>query len=234
MEDTIVAISTAIGVGAISIIRVSGKESIEVVSRIYKGKNLKEQNSHTIHYGHIHDNQKIIDEVLVSIMKGPKSFTAEDVVEINCHGGIAATNKILELLIKNGCRLAEPGEFTKRAFLNGRIDLIEAESVMDVIHAKSEKSLQLAQNQLSGKVSTMIHNLRQKMLEVLANIAVNIDYPEYEDIEEMTNEMLVDRVKLVKEEVQKILNESKNGNLIRNRSMTAIIGKPNVGKQEIV
>ena len=181
MEDTIVAISTAVGVGAISIIRVSGKESITQVEKIYKGKNLKEQPSHTIHYGHIIDGENIIDEVLVSIMRGPKSFTAEDVVEINCHGGIASTNKILELLIKNGCRLAEPGEFTKRAFLNGRIDLIEAESVMDVIHAKTEKSLKLAQNQLSGKVSTMIHDLRQKMIEVIANIAVNIDYPEYED-----------------------------------------------------
>ena len=234
MEDTIVAISTAIGVGAISIIRVSGKEAIEQVNKIYRGKNLKEQLSHTIHYGHIYDNDSVIDEVLVSIMKGPKSFTAEDVVEINCHGGIASTNKILELLIKNGCRLAEPGEFTKRAFLNGRIDLIEAESVMDVIHAKTEKSLKLAQNQLSGKVSEMIHNLRQQMIEVIANIAVNIDYPEYEDIEEMTNEMLVDRVKNVRGQVQKILNESKNGKLIRNGIMTAIIGKPNVGKSSIL
>lgn len=234
MEDTIVAISTAIGVGAISIIRVSGKEAIEQVDKIYIGKDLKNQPSHTIHYGHICDNGNVIDEVLVSIMRGPKSFTSEDVVEINCHGGIASTNKILELLIKNGCRLAEPGEFTKRAFLNGRIDLIEAESVMDVIHAKTEKSLKLAQNQLSGKVSTMIHNLRQQMIEVIANIAVNIDYPEYEDIEEMTNEMLVDRIKNVKEEVQKILNESRNGKLIRNGIMTAIIGKPNVGKSSIL
>ena len=234
MEDTIVAISTALGVGAISIIRVSGKESIEQVDKIYKSKKLKEQPSHTIHYGHIIDGENIIDEVLVSIMRGPKSFTSEDVVEINCHGGIAATNKILELLIKNGCRLAEPGEFTKRAFLNGRIDLIEAESVMDVIHAKTEKSLKLAQNQLSGKVSNMIHELRQQMIEVIANIAVNIDYPEYEDIEEMTNEMLVDRVKNVRERVEKILYESKNGKLIRNGIMTAIIGKPNVGKSSIL
>ena len=234
MEDTIVAISTAVGVGAISIIRVSGNEAIDRVNQIFKGKDLTKQETHTIHYGHIVDNDEVIDEVLVSIMKGPKSFTAEDVVEINCHGGIASTNKILELLIKNGCRLAEPGEFTKRAFLNGRIDLIEAESVMDVIHAKSEKSLKLAQNQLSGKVSTMIHNLRQQMIEVIANIAVNIDYPEYEDIEEMTNEMLVDRVKNVRTQVEKILNESKNGKLIRNGIMTAIIGKPNVGKSSIL
>lgn len=234
MEDTIVAISTAIGVGAISIIRVSGKEAIEEVDKIYKGKNLRNQPSHTIHYGHIYDGDNVVDEVLISIMKGPKSFTAEDVVEINCHGGIASTNKILELLIKNGCRLAEPGEFTKRAFLNGRIDLIEAESVMDVIHAKTEKSLTLAQNQLSGKVSNMIHDLRQQMIEVIANIAVNIDYPEYEDIEEMTNEMLVDRVKNVRQHVEKILSESKNGKLIRNGIMTAIIGKPNVGKSSIL
>ena len=234
MEDTIVAISTASGVGAISIIRVSGNESINKVNEIFKGKNLTTQESHTIHYGHIIDNENVIDEVLVSIMKGPKSFTAEDVVEINCHGGIASTNKILEILIKNGCRLAEPGEFTKRAFLNGRIDLIEAESVMDVIHSKTEKSLKLAQNQLSGKVSEMIHNLRDQMLDVIANIAVNIDYPEYEDIEEVTNEMLVDKVKYVKETIENILKESKNGKIIRNGITTAIIGKPNVGKSSLL
>ena len=234
MEDTIVAISTASGVGAISIIRVSGNESINKVNEIFKGKNLTTQESHTIHYGHIIDNENVIDEVLVSIMKGPKSFTAEDVVEINCHGGIASTNKILEILIKNGCRLAEPGEFTKRAFLNGRIDLIEAESVMDVIHSKTEKSLKLAQNQLGGKVSEMIHNLRDQMLDVIANIAVNIDYPEYEDIEEVTNEMLVDKVKYVKETIENILKESKNGKIIRNGITTAIIGKPNVGKSSLL
>ena len=234
MEDTIVAISTASGVGAISIIRVSGNESINKVNEIFKGKDLTIQETHTIHYGHIIDNENIIDEVLVSIMKGPKSFTTEDIVEINCHGGIASTNKILELLIKNGCRLAEPGEFTKRAFLNGRIDLIEAESVIDVIHAKTEKSLKLAQNQLSGKVSEMIHNLRSQMLDVIANIAVNIDYPEYEDIEEVTNEMLVEKVKYVKETVENILKESKNGKIVRNGITTAIIGKPNVGKSSLL
>ena len=137
MEDTIAAISTSLGVGAISIIRVSGKESIQIVNNIFKGSNLCEKESHTITYGHIIDNDKIIDEVLVSIMKSPKTFTTEDVVEINCHGGIATTNKVLELLLLNGCRLAEPGEFTKRAFLNGRIDLIEAEGIMNVINAKS-------------------------------------------------------------------------------------------------
>ena len=234
MEDTIVAISTASGVGAISIIRVSGNDAIDKVNQIFEGKDLKKQESHTIHYGHIKNEEDIIDEVLVSIMKGPKSFTTEDVVEINCHGGIASTNKILEILIKNGCRLAEPGEFTKRAFLNGRIDLIEAESVIDVIHAKTEKSLKLAQNQLSGKVSKMINNLRDQMLDVIANIAVNIDYPEYEDIEEVTNEMLVAKVKYVKETVENILKESKNGKIIRNGITTAIIGKPNVGKSSLL
>lgn len=234
MEDTIVAISTASGVGAISIIRISGNDAINKVNQIFKGKDLTKQESHTIHYGHIKNGEDIIDEVLVSIMKGPKSFTTEDVVEINCHGGIASTNKILEILIKNGCRLAEPGEFTKRAFLNGRIDLIEAESVIDVIHAKTEKSLKLAQNQLSGKVSKMIHNLRDQMLDVIANIAVNIDYPEYEDIEEVTNEMLVAKVTYVKETVENILKESKNGKIIRNGITTAIIGKPNVGKSSLL
>ena len=182
MEDTIAAISTSLGVGAISIIRVSGHESIDIVNKIFKGSNLKQKESHTITYGHIVDGTQTIDEVLVSIMKSPKTFTTEDVVEINCHGGIATTNKVLELLLLNGCRLADPGEFTKRAFLNGRIDLIEAEGIMGVINAKSEKSRALAINQLNGSTSSMIKELRQEIIELLANIEVNIDYPEYDDI----------------------------------------------------
>ena len=160
MEDTIVAISTALGIGAISIIRVSGKDAIINVNKVFKGKNLEEVSSHTIVYGHIIDDDNEIDEVLVSIFREPKSFTKENIVEINSHGGIATTNKILEILLNNGCRLAEPGEFTKRAYLNGRIDLLEAEGVMDLINAKTENSRKLALNQLNGKQSDNIKKLR--------------------------------------------------------------------------
>lgn len=234
MEDTIVAISTSQGIGAISIIRLSGKESIEIVNKIVKNKNLNKLNSHTINYNHIVNNDEIIDEVLISIMKAPKSFTTEDVVEINCHGGIATTNKILELLLLNGCRLAEPGEFTKRAFLNGRIDLLEAESVMDIINSKTENSLKLAINQLNGSTSNLIRNLRQDLLEILANIAVNIDYPEYEDIEEVTNKKLEKEIIKIKQKVNQILNDSKNSKIIKEGIDVAIIGKPNVGKSSLL
>ena len=234
MEDTIVAISTSQGIGAISIIRLSGKESIEIVNKIVKNKNLNKMDSHTINYNHIVNNAEIIDEVLISIMKAPKSFTTEDVVEINCHGGIATTNKILELLLLNGCRLAEPGEFTKRAFLNGRIDLLEAESVMDIINSKTENSLKLAINQLNGSTSNLIRNLRQDLLEILANIAVNIDYPEYEDIEEVTNQKLEKKIIKIKQKVNQILNDSKNSKIIKEGIDVAIIGKPNVGKSSLL
>ena len=193
MNDTIAAISTALGVGAISIIRVSGDKSIEIVNKIFD-KDLEKVKSHTIVYGHIVDNENIIDEVLVSVMKSPKTFTTEDVIEINCHGGIATTNKVLELLLKNGARMAEAGEFTKRAFLNGRIDLLEAEGVMDLIDSKTEASRKLAMSALSGNVSRMISDLRNQMIEIITNIEVNIDYPEYEDIEVMTIEMVKDKV----------------------------------------
>ena len=234
MNDTIVAISTALGEGAISIIRLSGKESIEIVNKIVKNKNLNKLNSHTINYNHVVNNDEIIDEVLISIMKAPRSFTTEDVVEINCHGGIATTNKILELLLLNGCRLAEPGEFTKRAFLNGRIDLLEAESVMDIINSKTENSLKLAINQLNGSTSNLIRNLRQDLLEILANIAVNIDYPEYEDIEEVTNQKLEKEIIKIKQKVNQILNDSKNSKIIKEGIDVAIIGKPNVGKSSLL
>ena len=234
MEDTIVAISTSQGIGAISIIRLSGKESIEIVNKIVKNKNLNKLNSHTINYNHVVNNDEIIDEVLISIMKAPRSFTTEDVVEINCHGGIATTNKILELLLLNGCRLAEPGEFTKRAFLNGRIDLLEAESVMDIINSKTENSLKLAINQLNGSTSNLIRNLRQDLIEILANIAVNIDYPEYEDIEEVTNQKLEKEIIKIKQKVNQILNDSKNSKIIKEGIDVAIIGKPNVGKSSLL
>ncbi len=234
MEDTIAAISTALGVGAISIIRVSGKEAISIVNKIFKGKDLNLVSTHTIHYGHIIDNAEIIDEVLVSIMKAPKTFTVEDIVEINAHGGIATTHRILELLLKNGCRLATPGEFTKRAFLNGRIDLLEAESVMDLISSKTEATRKMAISGVDGKLSLLIHSLRSKIIELLANIEVNIDYPEYEDIEEMTIEELNKSMTSIEHELKDILTNSKEGKMIKEGINTSIIGRPNVGKSSIL
>ena len=234
MNDTIAAISTTVGVGAISIIRVSGEDSIKIVNKIFKEKDLEKVESHTIHYGHIIYKDEIQDEVLVSIMRSPKTFTTEDVVEINCHGSIAVTKKILEILLTLGCRLAEPGEFTKRAFLNGRIDLLEAEGVMDLINSKSESEKKLALNQIGGKVSNLIKNLRQKILEVLANIEVKIDYPEYEDIEDVTYNDLNNNIIEVEEEIKRIIKESENGKIIKEGIKTAIIGRPNVGKSSIL
>ena len=233
MNDTIAAISTTMGVGAISIIRVSGDYSINIVNSIFSG-DLTKVASHTINYGYIVDNNEKIDEVLVSVMKAPRTFTREDVVEINTHGGIAITNKVLELLLNNGARLAEPGEFTKRAFLNGRIDLIEAEGVMDLINAKTEKSRKLAINQVNGEVSNLIKSLRDEILSTIGNIEVNIDYPEYEDIEVVTNNQIKDNIKLLEEKINLILNKSENSKLIKEGIKTIIIGSPNVGKSSIL
>ena len=234
MNDTIAAISTTLGVGAISIIRVSGNDAIKIVNKIFKGKNLEKVETHTINYGHIVDKDEIIDEVLVSVMKSPKTFTTEDVVEINCHGGISTTNKVLELVLNNGAILAEPGEFTKRAFLNGRIDLTQAESVMDLINSKNESKRKVAIKGLNGYVSNIIRNLRQEILELLASIEVNIDYPEYEDAIVMTNDIVKPKITEIKEKLTKIINESENGKILTSGIKTIIIGKPNVGKSSIL
>ena len=234
MNDTICAIATSQGVGAIAIIRISGEDSIKVVNKIFKGKDLEKAESHTINYGHITDGDKIIDEVLVSVMKAPKTFTAEDTVEINTHGGISPTNKVLELLLENGCRLAEPGEFTKRAFLNGRIDLLEAEAVMDMINSKTDAQRQMAINQIGGKVSDLINSLRSDMVQIISNINVNIDYPEYDDVDIITNEILIPKITSLKARIEKILKESENGKIIKEGIKTSIVGRPNVGKSSLL
>ena len=236
MNDTICAIATSQGVGAIAIIRVSGDEAIEIVNKLFKGKDLTKVSSHTINYGKIIDplDNKIIDEVLVSVMLAPKTFTRENVVEINTHGGIASTNKVLELLLTNGCRLAEPGEFTKRAFLNGRIDLLEAEGVMDLINAKTDTQRDLATNQVTGKVSDLINNLRSDLVQIISNINVNIDYPEYDDVDIITNDLLIPKITALKERINKILQESKNGQIIKEGIKTSIVGRPNVGKSSLL
>lgn len=235
MNDTICAISTSQGVGAIAIIRVSGEEAIQIVNKIFKGSDLTKVATHTINYGFIVDKLgNKIDEVLVSVMLAPKTFTTENTVEINTHGGIASTNKVLELLLTNGCRLAEPGEFTKRAFLNGRIDLLEAEAVMDMINAKTNTQRELAINQISGRVSDLINSLRDDMVQIISNINVNIDYPEYDDIDIITNDILLPKIANLKERIKKILKESRNGRIIKEGIKTAIIGQPNVGKSSLL
>lgn len=234
MNDTIVAISTTIGIGAISIVRLSGKEAISIVNKSFKGKNLEKVKTHTINYGHIYDKEELIDEVLVSVMRGPRSFTTEDTVEINCHGGIITTNRILEAMLNNGARLAEPGEFTKRAFLNGRIDLVKSEAVMDLIESKSEEARKIALYQLNGKISTLITNFRDILKDLLSSIEVNIDYPEYYDIEVITIEKIKGQIKEMKQSLEELIKESENTVTIKNGIKTVIIGKPNVGKSSIL
>ncbi|KAB2445358.1 tRNA uridine-5-carboxymethylaminomethyl(34) synthesis GTPase MnmE [Bacillus luti] len=234
--DTIAAISTALGEGAIAIVRVSGDDAVEKVNRIFKGKDLTEVPSHTIHYGHIVDldTNQVIEEVMVSIMRAPRTFTRENIVEINCHGGLVSVNKVLQLILAQGVRLAEPGEFTKRAFLNGRIDLSQAEAVMDLIRAKTDRAMNVAINQMEGRLSKLIGRLRQEILETLAHVEVNIDYPEYDDVEEMTHNILIEKATYVRTEIAKILETSKQGKILREGIATAIIGRPNVGKSSLL
>lgn len=233
MEDTIVAISTTTGVGAISIIRLSGNEALNIASKVFT-KDLTKVQSHTIHYGFIEDGNEKIDEVLVTVMKAPKTFTREDVVEINCHGGVATTNKVLEVLLENGARLAEPGEFTKRAFLNGRIDLLEAEATMDLISSKAESARKISMSTLTGETSNLIKYLRNELVGIISNIEVNIDYPEYEDIEVLTNENVLPSVQKFKEKLEEIIRKSEDSKVIKEGIKVGIIGKPNVGKSSLL
>ena len=233
MDNTIAAISTPLGTGAISIIRMSGKDSISIINKIFT-KDLSNEKSHTIHYGKIIDNNEEIDEVLVSLMRSPKTFTKEDVIEINCHGGLSTTNKVLELLLNNGAVLASPGEFTKRAFLNGRIDLIEAQGIMDLIEAKTELARTQAMKELNGNLSNKIDLLREKLIEIISNIEVNIDYPEYEDINKVTNEQIYPKIKELIQEIDNLIASSEDGKIIKEGITIGIIGKPNVGKSSLL
>lgn len=234
--DTIAAIATPPGEGAISIVRLSGDDAVTIANQVFKGKDLTKVSSHTINYGHFIDpkTREIIDEVMVSVLRAPKTFTREDTIEINCHGGIVPTNKILQVLLTNGARLAEPGEFTKRAFLHGRIDLAQAESVMDLIRAKTDRSMKAALNQLDGNLSQLIKNLRQEILDVLAQVEVNIDYPEYDDVEEMTSKLLREKAIDVRTKIEQLLVTARQGKILREGLATALVGRPNVGKSSLL
>ncbi len=234
--DTIAAISTPLGEGAIGIVRLSGTDSFAIAQKIFKGKDLARVASHTLNYGHIVDPDKdeILDEVMVGAMRSPKTFTREDIIEINTHGGIAVTNEILQLVIREGARLAEPGEFTKRAFLNGRVDLTQAEAVMDIIRAKTDKAMNIAVKQLDGSLSDLINNTRQEILNTLAQVEVNIDYPEYDDVEEATTEIIREKTSEFEALLTNLLKTARRGKILREGISTAIIGRPNVGKSSLL
>lgn len=232
--DTITAIATPLGEGAISIVRISGSKALAIIKKIFKGKNLDDVPSHTINYGHIVENGAIIDEVMVSVMRAPKTFTREDVIEINTHGGVAVTNEILQLVLRSGARMADPGEFTKRAFLNGRVDLAQAEAVMDLIRAKTDKAMAVAVQQLDGSLSNLINNTRQEILNTLAQVEVNIDYPEYDDVEEMTTALMREKTQEFETLLTNLLKTARRGKILREGLSTAIIGRPNVGKSSLL
>lgn len=236
LNDTIAAIATPFGTGGISVIRVSGSDSIKGVNKIFKGKDLLKVKSHTINYGHIINKEnEIIDEVMVSVMRAPKTFTAEDVIEISTHGGILVTEKVLEeVLSLENIRLANPGEFSERAYLNGRIDLVQAESIMDIITAKNESALKIANLGLGKETSKLVYDLRDKLLEIIANIEVNIDYPEYDLVERITNEVIKPKTEALIEEMEYLLLKSRNTRIIREGVKTAIVGRPNVGKSSLL
>lgn len=233
MNDTIAAISTSLGIGAISIVRMSGTDAIKIANKIFS-KDLENVKSHTINYGFIKENGEVIDEVLISVMKAPHTYTTENIIEINCHGGITTTNKVLETLLKNGARLAEAGEFTKRAFLNGRIDLTKSEAVMDLLESKTETARKLAINSLQGTTAKLVDNFRNKIKQLISSIEVNIDYPEYYDIEVITLDKIKEETTKMKKELENIIKESENSKIIKNGIDTLIIGRPNVGKSSIL
>ncbi|MGY0694159.1 tRNA uridine-5-carboxymethylaminomethyl(34) synthesis GTPase MnmE [Virgibacillus sp. FSP13] len=234
--DTITAISTPIGEGAIAIVRLSGPMAVAITNDLFQGNDLLHVPSHTMNYGKIIDPQtgEIAEEVMASVMRAPKTFTREDVVEINCHGGMVSVNRVLEIILSKGARLAEPGEFTKRAFLNGRIDLSQAEAVMDLIRAKTDKAMSVALKQMDGRLSGLIQRLRQELLETVAHVEVNIDYPEYDDVEEMSHDMMREKTKKVHDEIEQLLQVAKQGKILREGLATAIIGRPNVGKSSLM
>ncbi|WP_275086416.1 tRNA uridine-5-carboxymethylaminomethyl(34) synthesis GTPase MnmE [Staphylococcus pseudintermedius] len=235
--DTITSISTPMGEGAIGIVRLSGHDAVEIADKLYKGKHLlKDVPTHTINYGHIIDpeTEEVVEEVMVSVLRAPRTFTREDIVEINCHGGILTINRVLELTMTYGARMAEPGEYTKRAFLNGRIDLSQAEAVMDFIRSKTDRASKVAMNQIEGRLSDLVKRQRQSILEILAQVEVNIDYPEYDDVEDATTEFLLERSQEIKQEIQKLLDTGVQGKIMREGLSTVIVGKPNVGKSSML
>ncbi|WCN39647.1 tRNA uridine-5-carboxymethylaminomethyl(34) synthesis GTPase MnmE [Aneurinibacillus uraniidurans] len=233
--DTIAAVATPLGEGGIAIIRVSGPQAVEAVDKIYKGRHkLLTVDTHTIHYGHLVDSEgDVLEEVMVSVMRAPRTFTREDVVEINCHGGIVSVKRVLDLVLEQGVRMAEPGEFTKRAFLNGRIDLSQAEAVIDLIRAKTDKAMKVALHQVQGKLSLLIEDLRRQLIELMAHIEVTIDYPEH-DVDDVTRNLLSEKSRWVQEEIEKLLRTAKQGKILREGLSTVIVGRPNVGKSSLL
>lgn len=234
MNDTIVAISTSLGASAISIVRLSGSEAINIASQIYKGKDLSKVSSHTINYGHIYDGDRLVDEVLLSLMKAPKTYTGEDIVEINCHGGVISTKEVLSLCLLKGARLATKGEFTRRAYENGKIDLIQAEAISDLLEADTAALKNVSLNNLNGKLSKLINEYRKNIADLITHIEVNIDYPEYEDIEVVTKEEIKEKMIDIKRHIEELLKTSKNAKFIKDGINTLIIGRPNVGKSSIL